>query len=231
MKASAPCIAAPFQTYLKSLLIARKTVVELGDHLRMCPAKAEDPRAWLRRKPMPPVEGPVEPKTGASTVRRSTGTLYKTTICQNTLMAVPYPHKLTGYKDPKDPCNRLDKHYGGGFRQFASAYNTDYAPIHEKPIRFREDGIPISARRMDGKPLMAPKLPNESDLATSERLTVEYEHKTRVVIGQLHKRDPRRFASVYKLVHTTPNRMLAQPNSGIAAEQAKLAHKQLAIFD
>lgn len=37
---------------------------------------------------------------------------------QNMLTAVMYPHERTGYKDPKEPCNRTDKRNGGDFRRF-----------------------------------------------------------------------------------------------------------------
>lgn len=39
-------------------------------------------------------------------------------LLQNMLTAVMYPHGRTGYKDPKEPCNRTDKRNGGEFRRF-----------------------------------------------------------------------------------------------------------------
>lgn len=197
----------------------------------MSPAKEEDPRAWLRPKVPPPVEGSLEDTRKRPATQRTTGTLYKSAVFQNTLQAVPYPHKMTGYKDARDPCNRTDKHYGGAYRQFASTNHLDFAPVNERPVKFREDGIPVSARIVDDKPLMAPKLPTSSELSTSKRLMVEYNHKSRVQIGSRDRKDSRRFSSVYQLVHTAPQRMLAQPNPGIAAEQAKAAHQKLGLFD
>jgi hypothetical protein len=169
------------------------------------------------------------------------------------LTAVPHPHAETGYKDPRDPCNRTDKRNGGQYRRFerhvrrvceilraawttmhhlrcapaacrldccsstkassqqlqcmrdaavllqhtafitgrpscrlqsfklskhctlsdlcqpaatsflshwcrcvccCSSYSKHYASIDDKPIQFREDGLPISARMVPGKPLM-----------------------------------------------------------------------------
>lgn len=87
-----------------------------------------------------------------------------------------------------------------------STYSKIYANVDERPIQFRRDGLPISARQVPGKPLMAPKLPSPSDLTVSKRLCAKYNHTTSVCIGVPGRKDPRHFNSVYSLVHTAPHR-------------------------
>eukprot|EP00877_Chromochloris_zofingiensis_P006010 jgi/Chrzof1/1662/Cz10g16100.t1 len=156
--------------------------------------------------------------------------MLKPSVFQNTLQAVPHPQTKTGHKDKFDPCNRSDKRNGGDFKRFDSAYRRDFARLEDKPVKFRPDGVPVSARRVPGQPLMGVKPPNPADLTVSRRLCHEYQHQSRVRIGTPDCKDPRRFKSVYSIVHAAPYRALAQPNPGIAAEDAKAAHDKLGLF-
>jgi hypothetical protein len=87
-----------------------------------------------------------------------------------------------------------------------STYSKVFASVEERPIQFRKDGLPISARRVADKPQMAPKLPSPVDLTVSKRLCAKYNHNTSVQIGVPGQKDPRHFKSVYSLVHTAPHR-------------------------
>jgi hypothetical protein len=90
-----------------------------------------------------------------------------------------------------------------------STYSKVFANIDERPIQFRKDGLPISARRVASKPLMTQKLPSLAELTVSKRLCAKYNHTTSVCIGVPGRRDPRHFNSVYSLVHTAPHRYMA----------------------
>ncbi|WIA16306.1 hypothetical protein OEZ85_013007 [Tetradesmus obliquus] len=201
----------------------------------------EYPRAWLRphRQMQQAASSEGQQVTSSPATSRSpkhvthdlTATMAKAGEFQCMLTAVPHPHAKTGYKDPRDPCNRTDKRNGGQYRRFESSYSKHFASIDDKPIQFREDGLPISARMVPGKPLMAPKLPNAADMSIAKRLFKKYNHSSSVCIGLPGNKDPQQFKSVYAIVHNAPHRQLAQPNSGIAAEDAARAHHSLGLYN
>lgn len=87
-----------------------------------------------------------------------------------------------------------------------STYSKVFASVDDRLIQFRQDGLPISAQKVPGKPLMAPKPPSPAELTVSKRLCAKYNHSTSVCIGVPGRKDPRHFNSVYSLVHTAPHR-------------------------
>lgn len=103
------------------------------------------------------------------------------------LKAGMFPDNKTGFKDPRDPCNKTNKSNGGEFRTYnrwavclihayqhkllapyhpcspsalnnlkllrapwmhlTSTYSSAYAAVDDLKVKFRDDGIPISAQR------------------------------------------------------------------------------------
>eukprot|EP00873_Tetraselmis_striata_P018389 jgi/Tetstr1/438653/TSEL_027203.t1 len=63
------------------------------------------------------------------------------------LKAGMFPDNKTGFKDPRDPCNKTNKSNGGEFRTYNSTYSSAYAAVDDLKVKFRDDGIPISAQR------------------------------------------------------------------------------------
>ncbi|KAK9831447.1 hypothetical protein WJX81_006070 [Elliptochloris bilobata] len=80
--------------------------------------------------------------------RSCTQTMYQAAVHQNTLCAVLYPHEQTGYKDNKDPCHKC------ATTAYRSEAKGAFTPMDATPVRFREDGVPISAFCLPGRPLM-----------------------------------------------------------------------------
>lgn len=91
-----------------------------------------------------------------------------------------------------------------------STYSKVFASADDRPIQFRRDGLPISAHQVQGKFLMAPKLPSPAELSVSKRLCAKYGTTTSVCIGVPGRKDPRHFSTVYSLVHTAPHRCASQ---------------------
>ncbi|KAL3137686.1 hypothetical protein ABBQ38_004959 [Trebouxia sp. C0009 RCD-2024] len=107
-----------------------------------------DPRNWLKTRVSSPPQKANHMMAHSPVHRKgATQTMFKSSVYQNSLQAVPFPQQLSGYKDPQDMSHRSDK------SAFISSYNRAYGPIDDKPVRFR-DGMPIDARRVSGKPLM-----------------------------------------------------------------------------
>ena len=132
-----------------------------------------------------------------------TNTMEKSFIHCNEIIGVPFRIKKTGYKDPFDHCNRTDRHNGGEFRTYQSLYGASHGSVDQKPVKFRKDGIPVSAQRIPGKPLMvssvedclpekkilvvtknklpsqSPKLPSQADLRAGSRYA-KYQLKSNI---------------------------------------------------
>ncbi|DBA91651.1 TPA: hypothetical protein ACH3X1_003254 [Trebouxia sp. C0004] len=179
-------------------------------------------RAWLKsRVSSPPSKAPLLHKQTPVSRKGATQTMYKSSVYQNSLQAVPFPQHLSGYKDPLDCSHKSDK------SAFISSYNRAYGPIDDKPVKFR-DGMPIDARRISGKPLMAPKPPNLTQLNTHKKLAARNQ-ASHFEIGDHSKKDPRHYSTMSSLFHSKPHRMLSQPNPEIAADASRRQHSKLGI--
>ncbi|KAK9829254.1 hypothetical protein WJX72_004790 [[Myrmecia] bisecta] len=138
------------------------------------------------------------------------------------LQAVPFSYPKTGFLDPKDPCHRIDK------KLYVSNYKRTFAPIEDQPIQFREDGMSITARRLPGKPLMAPKLPHQADLGIGRRRAAQ-QQKSTIVIGNPHQKNPTHYLTVSHLFHSKPPHMLIPANPAITAEASRHMHHKLGL--
>ena len=123
----------------------------------------------------------------------------KPLVLNNELLARPFPHHKTGYKDPRNNCNRTDRRNGGEFSTYESLYQASHAHVSNMPVKFRQDGIPISARRVDGMPLMSPKLPSRADLTAGRALSKKYS-TTKIQLGNPHVKDPKHYKTVSELI-------------------------------
>ena len=95
------------------------------------------------------------------------------------------------------------------------------------PVKFRQDGIPISARRVDGMPLMSPKLPSRADLMAGRALSKKYS-TTKIQLGNPHVKDPKHYKTVSKLMYPKYKRTTyAETNPGIAAEESRRSHHRV----
>jgi len=148
-------------------------------------------------------------------------------VLNNELLARPFPHHKTGYKDPRNNCNRTDRRNGGEFSTYESLYQASHAHVSNMPVKFRQDGIPISARRVDGMPLMSPKLPSRADLMAGRALSKKYS-TTKIQLGNPHVKDPKHYKTVSKLMYPKYKRTTyAETNPGIAAEESRRSHHRV----
>ena len=145
----------------------------------------------------------------------------------NELLVKTFPHKKTGYKDSNDYSNRTDKRNGGTFETYQSLYTASQGAVEGKPIKFRSDGIPISARRVKGVPLMCPKLPSQAELTAGQKLKKKYSKST-ISLGNPNVRDPKHYRSISKLMYPKHKRALySEANPGIAADESKRSHHRV----
>ncbi|XRB19549.1 flagellar associated protein [Pseudoscourfieldia marina] len=144
------------------------------------------------------------------------------------LHAVPYSHKATGYKSKADHCNRSDKHYGGDYRSYHTSYQKTYAPISSREVTFREDGIPVSAERNKGAPLMSPKLPNQAELTAGARFKRKCD-TSQVMFGNRIGKDPHQYDSVAHLSYTKYSGGTPSANQGIRAAAAQRLHRNIRL--
>ena len=139
----------------------------------------------------------------------------------------PFPHHKTGYKDPRNNCNRTDRRNGGEFSTYESLYQVSHAHVSNMPVKFCQDGIPTSARRVDGIPLMSPKLPSRADLTAGRALSKKYS-TTKIQLGNPHVKDPKHYKTVSKLMYPKYKRTTyAETNPGIAAEESRRSHHRV----
>ena len=163
------------------------------------------------------------------TVRRrkaETNTVAKSYQHCNEMIGVPFHIKKTGYKDPFDHCNRTDRHNGGEFRTYQSLYGASHCNVSQKPVKFRKDGIPVSAQRIPGKPLMSPKLPSRADLRQGARYA-KLNLRSSIQLGNPNNHDPKQYKSISSLMYGKHGKKKALSNPGIAAEISKRAHKKV----
>ena len=172
--------------------------------------------------------------SGACVLTRGVRGDFSATMCMknpivlnNELLARPFPHHKTGYKDPRNNCNRTDRRNGGEFSMYESLYQASHAHVSNMPVKFRQDGIPISARRVDGMPLMSPKLPSRADLMAGRALSKKYS-TTKIQLGNPHVKDPKHYKTVSKLMYPKYKRTTyAETNPGIAAEESRRSHHRV----
>ena len=182
--------------------------------LPLCP-RDRGLTAGRSRTPCPPPDPPA--------TECSDGAL----VMHNELLVKTFPHKKTGYKDSNDYSNRTDKRNGGTFETYQSLYTASHGAVEGKPIKFRSDGIPISARRVKGIPLMCPKLPSQAELTAGQKLKKKYSKST-ISLGNPNVRDPKHYKSISKLMYPKHKRALySEANPGIAADESKRSHHRV----
>lgn len=161
------------------------------------------------------------------TLKASTDTCRKTVVHGGDLFAVPYQPKATGYKDPEDHANRSDKHNAGEYRSYHTENQRAYSEIAARQVTFREDGVPISALRVAGAPLMSPKPPSKAELSAGKTLMKKFD-QSQVVFGVPGK-DPHQFSTISKLAYPKYNVEFHTANMGIRADKARLARKAIRL--
>ena len=152
--------------------------------------------------------------------------MQKSFIHCNEIIGVPFSIKKTGFKDPFDHCNRTDRHNGGEFRTYQSLYGASHGSVDQKPVKFRKDGIPVSAQRIPGKPLMSPKLPSRTDLRAGSRYA-KTQLRSNVQLGNPNMHDSKQYKSINSLMYCKHGKKKALSNPGIAAEISKRAHQKV----
>ncbi|KAK9821172.1 hypothetical protein WJX74_004209 [Apatococcus lobatus] len=157
------------------------------------------------------------------TGRQTTNTMLRPTFQNNEMRAVLHAHPKTGYKDKIDPCHRKDR------TVYYSEYKESHLPYDEQPIVFRPDGTAVSARRVPGKSLMAPKLPAPAEYGRASRTAVQ-QHASHFSIGHPTTKDPTHYKTVNNLFYTKPERMHQDPNPQIAAEKNQWNHRALTFL-
>uniref|UniRef100_A0A7S1T1L7 Uncharacterized protein n=1 Tax=Tetraselmis chuii TaxID=63592 RepID=A0A7S1T1L7_9CHLO len=191
----------------------------------------DDARGWLMT--LKQKEAEMERQRSAYTTMKSTTqgrrkgateTMARPMVCYTELKAGMFPDNKTGFKDPKDPCNKTNKSNGGEFSTYASTYSSKFSAIEDKKLKFREDGVPVSANRTS-KSLMSPKLPSLWERTEGRRNRAKNE-TTNIVLGDRHSKDSKFYETVHMSFHKKLKRGPAQAHPGIASTAAAAEHRR-----
>ena len=170
-------------------------------------------------KEAPPLESSRRRKAETNSMARSY-------IHCNELIGVAYTIPKSGHRDPSDHSNRTDRHNGGEFRTYQSLYSASHCGADQMPVKFRKDGIPVSAQRLKGKALMSPKLPSVAELNAGARYA-KLQLKSSIQFGNPNTYDAKQYKSISKLMYGKHGKTKVMSNPGIAADISKRAHKKV----